>query len=375
MLFFILEIDLSTYSSEFFVGFYEHVHGSNIHTLYIHTMKTTPVTFKVTSLDGHFSYIGTTSYHNPNKVAIPASYEVLDNTYSWRKKGLKVYSLDSEPISVIAWSFRNEDDFMSYLALPCHKQPTTQYTYYVVSTLGWSDQTSQFMIIGCANNSNVTIIPNNDIIVPSDPQDSAAINIIVKARHTFKFVLHSLQTFFVFKPHIDLTGTKVTSDSPLTIISGHEAARVPAGTFDADTIVTQLTPTITWGKTFLLPPHMGRSNGQSYKVIATNNNTNAVKTCGTNYTTKQIKFDENNTNWFHTPNNVYCSIISDQPIYVAQIGVSIWYAGGNYGDPSVNTVPPIEQYEHSIHSLHCYQVVIVITVWLYQVMFTLTRVY
>ena len=308
----------------------------------------TPVTFKVTSLDGNFSYMNTTCYHNPHKVPIPARYEVLENSYSWRRKGLKVYSLFSEPISVTAWSSRSEDDFMSYLALPCHKQPTTQYTYYVVSTLGWSDQTSQFMIIGCLNNSNVTIIPNNDITVPSDPQDSTAGNIIVSAGHSFDFVLHSLQTFLVFKPCVDLTGTKVISDSPLTVISGHEAARVPAGYSDADPIVTQLTPTTTWGKTFLLPPHMGRSNGQSYKVIATNNKTNAIKTCSTNYSAEHIKFDANNTNWFYTPNNVYCSIISDQPIYVAQIGVSTTYAGGKFGDPSLNTVPPIEQYEHSI---------------------------
>ena len=306
------------------------------------------INFKVISLDDNFSYMGTTSYHNPHKVYIPESYEVLDHTYSWRRKGLKVYSLDSEPISVTAWSLRSEADFMSYLALPCHKQPTTQYTYYVVSTFGHSDQTSQFMIIGCFNNSNVTIVPNQDITVPSDPQDSDAINIIVSTGHPYNFVLHSLQTLFVFKPHVDLTGTKIISDSPLTIISGHEAARVPAGTNDADTIVTQLTPSITWGKTFLLSPHIGRSNGQSYKVIATNYKTNAVKTCGRNYKTEQIKFDESNINWFYTTNNVYCSIISDQPIYVAQIGVGQRHAGGNFGDPSLNTVPPIEQYEHSI---------------------------
>ena len=315
-------------------------------------MKTTPVTFKVTSLEDDFSYMGTTSYHNPHKVAIPASYEVLQFTYSERKKGLKVFSLDSEPISVIAWSSSFETDSVSYLALPCNKLPeTSQYTYYIVSTFGLSTQSSQFMIIGCLNNSNVTIIPSNDITVPSDPQDSAESvddKIVVSAGTSFNFVLHSLQTLFVFKPYVDLTGTKIISDSPLTIISGHEAARVPAGINDADPIVTQLTPTITWGKTFLLPPHMGRNNGQSYKVIATNNKTNAIKTCGTNYNAENIKFDKNNTNWFYTTNNTYCSIISDQPIYVAQIGVSTQYNGSNFGDPSLNTVPPIEQYEHSI---------------------------
>ena len=94
---------------------------------------------------------------------------------------------------------------MSYLALPCHKQTTTQYIYYILSTLGWSDQTSQFMTIGCLNNSNVTIIPNNDITVPSDPQDSTSVIIIVSAASSFGFVLHLLQTFFVYKAQVDLT--------------------------------------------------------------------------------------------------------------------------------------------------------------------------
>ena len=94
---------------------------------------------------------------------------------------------------------------------------------------------------------------------------------------------------------------KVISDSPLTVISGHEAARVPAETFDADTIVTQLTPSTTWGKMFLLPSHIGRNNGQSYKVIAANYKANALKTCGTNYTMlNKSNLMKSNINWFYT---------------------------------------------------------------------------
>ena len=337
--------NLSTYGSEFFVGFYEHVHTANTHTLYVHTLKTTSVSFSVTSLDGVFSFTGTTTYHSPRAVSIPYSYEVRDRGYSWRKKGLRVSSLETEPVSVLAWSYRSSADYMSYLALPCHLQPTTEYTYYVVSTYGWSNQMSQFLIVGCVNDTTVTIIPNNDITVPSDPQDSTATNIVVSAGQSFNFTLHSLQTYFVFQPYVDLTGTKIISDSPLSIISGHEASRVPASYFDADPIVTQLTPTITWGKSFLLPPHYTRTNGQSYKVIATNNMTNAVKSCGPGV--ENITFDANNTASFFTGSNVYCSIISDQPIYIAQVGISRNYKSGNKGDPCLNTVPPIEQYEHS----------------------------
>ena len=66
------QTDYSTYSNEVFVGFCDHTLGSNECLLYVHTIKTTPVNFKVTSLDENFSYMGMTSYHNPHKVAIPA---------------------------------------------------------------------------------------------------------------------------------------------------------------------------------------------------------------------------------------------------------------------------------------------------------------
>ena len=338
--------NLSTYGSRFFVGFYEHVHTANTHTLYVHTMKTTAVSFTVTSLDGNFSYSGTTSYLNPSAVSIPYSYEVRDRGYSWRRKGLRVSSLETEPISVIAWSYRSSADYMSYLALPCHEQPVTEYTYYVVSTLGWSNQASQFLIIGCMDNTNVSIIPNEQITVPSNPQGSLNLNIVVGPGQYYNFTLHSLQTLFIFQPYVNLTGTKIISDRPLSIISGHEASRVPQGISDADPIVTQLSPTVTWGKTFLLAPHRGRTNGQSYKIIAPYSNTTAVRTCGPQATVTNIIFDTNNTNWFFTTSNVYCSIQSDKPIYVAQIGVSYAYDGGSYGDPSLNIVPPIDQYEH-----------------------------
>ena len=51
------QIDLNTYSSEFFLGFYMANNESKECTLYVHTMKKSPVTFNVISLDDNFSYI------------------------------------------------------------------------------------------------------------------------------------------------------------------------------------------------------------------------------------------------------------------------------------------------------------------------------
>ena len=209
-----------------------------------------------------FSYIGTCTHLNPAIVDIPVSYEVNDYDYSWRSKGLRISSLETEPISVIYTSHQPTfGDYMAYLAYPCHKQPTSEYVYYAVSSLGFSIHRSQFLIVGCSDDSNVTIIPTlptGNITLPIDAQDMNSGAITLTAGQNHSLVLHSMQTLLIFASFIDLTASKIISNQPLTILSGHEASRIPSGVFDADPIITQLPPTIVWGKQFLLSPHSGR---------------------------------------------------------------------------------------------------------------------
>ena len=339
---------MSTYGSDFYVGFSEHIFGAQIHQFYIHTYKTTPVSFNITSLDGIFSYTGTCTHLNPAIVDIPFSYEVSGYDYSWRDKGLMISSGDVEPISVIGWSYRGASDFMAYLAYPCHTQPTTEYIYYAVSSLGFNDSKSEFLIVGCHDNSSVTIIPTGTITLPIDAQDINSNTITLTAGQNHSLVLHSMQTLLIFASHIDLTASKILSNQPLTILSGHEASRVPVDISDADPIVTQVPPTIQWGKQFLLSPHIhsGRT-GQNYRMIASMDNTVIIRKCGSdavvNSTLHAGQWSE-----FYTIGIIYCSVVSNNPIYVAQLGVSRDYNGGTFGDPSINTVAPMEQYLNSI---------------------------
>ena len=337
---------MSTYGSDFYVAFYEHIHTAQTHQFYIHTYKTTPVSFNITSLDGVFSYTGTCTHLNPAIVDIPFSYEVRGYDYSWRSNGLRISSLETEPISVVGWSYRGTGDFMAYLAYPCHKQPTTEYVYYAVSSLGYSNNKGEFLIVGCHDNSSVTIIPTGTITLPIDAQDMNSSTITLTAGQNHSLVLHSLQTLLIFAPFIDLTASKILSNQPLTILSGHEASQVPFGFYDADPIITQALPTIQWGKQFLLSPHSGRS-GQNYRIIASMDNTVIIRKCGSNSMVSSTLHAEQ---WseFYTNGTIYCSVVSNNPIYVAQLGVSTNYNGGTIGDPSINTVAPMEQYINSI---------------------------
>ena len=339
---------MTTYDSEFYIGFYKHFDIGQPQ-FYIHTFKTTPVRFNVTSLDGIFSYTGTCTHLNPAIVDIPVSYEVNGYDYSWRRKGLRISSLKTEPISVIYRSHRLFGDYMAYLAYPCHKQPTSEYVYYAVSSMGFAnDQRSQFLIVGCSDNTSVTIIPTGNITLPIDAQDMANTTITLTAGQNHSLVLHSMQTLLIFASNSDLTASKIISNQPLTILSGHQAALVPIDSISSnnDPIITQVTPTIVWGKQFLLSLHSDKG-GQSYRIIASMDNTVIVRKCGSDAIVNDTLYADQ---WleFFTIGNIYCSVVSNNPIYVAQLGVSYDYNGRFFGDPSINTVAPMEQYINSI---------------------------
>ena len=348
---------MTTYDSEFYVGFYEHSEIGQPQ-FYIHTFKTTPVNFNITSLDGMFSYNGTCCYLNPAIVDIPVSYEVNGYDYSWRRKGLRISSLETEPISVIYRNHHIQGDSMAYLAYPCHKQPIREYVYYAVSSLG--HDRSQFLIVGCHDNTSVTIIPTDTVTLPIDAQDMASSTITLTAGQNHSLVLHSMQTLLIFASNSDLTASKIISNQPITILSGHQTSQVPSG-HSPDPTITQVTPTVVWGKQFLLSPHSGKIE-QFYRIIASMDNTIIVGRCGSDAIVNDT-LHADHTLEFNTNENIYCSVVSNNPIYVAQLGVSGGYIADTLGDPSINTVAPMEQYINSIQyttltaSSHYYSVV------------------
>lgn len=330
------------------MAFPRNVNGALNLTFTVHTLKTTSVEFSINSLDESFSYTGTTTAGNPDIVAIPISYEVLYSSFAFRRLGLHISSLETEPVSVVAWNDR-VIGFMSYLGLPCHTQPTNEYIYYGVSTLGLNDFFGYVLLVGCRNNTNVTVVPSRyaNVTMPINPQLSISAHKTYRLGENNTFVLHAGQTLLMHQAYADLTGTKIISDAPLSVISGHLLSRVPVQYNDAEPIMTQVPPTITWGRYFLLSPHHNRPNGQFYKIIAHRNNTIVQRKCGSSpslNTTLALGQVYN----FSTTYTTYCSVIASKPIFIAQVGVSTFFNDGYFGDPTLNTVPPIDQFIHSI---------------------------
>ena len=337
--------ELSTYGSDFYIGFQRQFITDAKLQIKIHTFKTNSVPFTISSKTG-YTHFGITSTNSPATVTIPTSFQVRDSGYYYRNLGLHITSPPIEPISVIAVGYTSDDSPRTvHVAHPYLEQPTIAYTYYGIST----DTVlySQMLLIACCNNTTVTITPTQNISLPQDSQlsDTAYLNITAGNSHTV--ILHELQSLLIINS-LDLSGTKIVSNRPLTVIGGHDCAQIPSEYGKCDPISTQIPPTVNWGNSFLLPPLTSRTNGQRYKIIASENDTVAEMKCAASFNETVLLFNDGEIFEFDTDPDEYCAVVTSEPVYIAEFGFGHDYLSDGYGDPLLMTIPPLEQYTHNV---------------------------
>ena len=204
---------------------------------------------------------------------------------------------------------------------------------YLLKQIQWTGYVKQLLLVGCKDNTNITIKPSVDITVSANVQQPTSERITVQAGDSYIFILDELQTVVLYSTD-DTTGTKVISNKPLSVISGQFSSD--------DAITTQLPPTITWGKTFILPPlgnYIHYINEQNFKVIASKNTTRVDIQCNTDRLINPQFINESEFYQFSTNHTEYCSVITNKPCYIAG-----FYQVNILGGHLMVTVPPLEQY-------------------------------
>ena len=310
------------------------------------TLSSSPVTYTVTYSSGTIA-TGTVTNTTLAKLSISTDLVVVDSSYQNRSNGIHV-SANSE-ISVLLINYR-QYSIGDYFAYPHHviqNHTLAQYQYYAVSTgtPGPIIQSlSEVLLVGTEDNTAVTVVPTQNITVPLNIQFySPEINVMEGT--SFSFTLHKMQTFLFGAPLNDITGTSIVSDKPLTVISGHECGFIPYNVGGCQHITEQIPPTVNWGQQFLLTPYSGKPV-QYYKIIAAANHTTYNFTCG-RYNTSTHYLNTAGSSFTHsTSGSSYCSVSSDKPILVTQLGAG--YQLGNTGDPVISIVPSIDQYSQEI---------------------------
>ena len=260
------------------------------------------------------------------------------STYDNRNRSIHVSS--DQPIAVSALNWLSKT-FGEYLVLPCHDYDITTYEYYAMSptSIGLS---SQVLLVGCDNETNIIITPSEAVSLPSDTQSSTDQLVNISKGTPHHLVLHQGQTLYFGAPLIDLTGTHIVSNKPLTVISGHECGQVPLGVGYCEHMTQQIPPTVTWGKQFLLVPFEHRQSGQYTKLVTSQDNTTITISCNGSTTDVIIINSKGGNYTFFFSSSQYCHIQANKPIIVV-----LFATGGsldNRGDPIMILVPPIEQY-------------------------------
>ena len=310
------------------------------------TKISSPVQFNISSLTG-YDYTGTTTANAATFVTIPSSLQVRESSYGYRHLGLHVTSSPSQPISVVMVGYRNHA-YSTYLALPCHEQPTDEYVYYGIShEAKYINLYGQILLVGCRDNTTVTITPTQNIQLPLDIQQHDSVIVNVTSGSNYTGTLHALQTLLIAAELVDLSGTKIVSNYPLTVIGGHQGTNVPVNFWASEPIATQVPPTINWGTQFLLAPLQNRSNGQRFKLITSTNNTQVNITCKQKSTSIVLALSGDILT-YDSDHNTFCYVQCSQPCYIAELAFGHGYQDSGYGDPLLMTVPPLRQYPHSV---------------------------
>ena len=268
----------------------------------------------------------------PTVVDIPAEYFVVGSGFSERNKGIRIYSSD-KPIFVIAENFDVDiqTHYSTFLAYPPFDSGSS-YEYFLTS-LRDGLFNSQFLLVGCKDNTTITILPSQDVQIPHDPQDSSSETVTIEVTNSHSFILNEFQTLLISTSD-DLTGTKIVSNKPLTVVSGHECASLSVQT-NCDPLAFQIPPMATWGTRFLLAPFSGQSAPQKFRLVSSGQ-TSVEYYCNNEMESAIID------SRFDLITNQYCSLESQSPILVVQIAVSVTEDG--LRDSTIALVSPVDQY-------------------------------
>ena len=317
------------------------------------TQESVPVHFTVSNSTTTL-YSGTVRNSSDAEIALSTTYLVSNITE--RNKGLQIQANDAgKKITVYGMNYQSTSSADGFLVLPCNEYQAENYTYFAVSTQ-WGNRTSdrlpsEVLLVGCEDNTEVTITPTQTIQIPSDLVRDGNSARTVTPGESYTITLNEMQTY-LFTSLLDLTGSKVFSNKPVSFFSGHQCADVPINVSACDHLVEQLSPTLTWGQLFFTASLKNRTSGERYKVISSRSATSIVIHCSLNGRSYSTNFSINlsragSSQEFHINKNLFCSIQADKPALLVQFA-----AGGSlevtaYGDPFMMVIPPVEQYKNN----------------------------
>ena len=274
-----------------------------------------------------------------NEAIISLPSKVVVSSHTEQNKGIYL-NVSSNLVTVMGQnSQRATSD--TFLALPTIHY-TDSYVYYGVSvpkglvTSSQAGKASSILIVGTEDHTTMKVKMSQAVTVRIGKTTTG----LTHGRE-YMFTINRLQTVYM-KSFRDLTGTKIITDKPISVFSGHGCANVLENQQFCDHLVEQVPPTTLWGKTFYIAP-LATRRSYTIKLLAAHNSTIVDVYCDN---VKQT-YSVNDGNYVirTLTNQEYCAVHSNKVILVVQL--SHGQADDNpinYGDPMMTLIPATIHY-------------------------------
>ena len=274
-------------------------------------------------------------YHNGtisagNDAVLHLSNDVETSSYDDQDKGICL-TTTSDKVTVIGLNLKSTTSD-SFFALPIIMLDGT-YKYYGVS-VPRTYYDSTILIVGTENSTmmKLTVTYSVRIKVDSVVRD-------LDPGKQYSFVINRLQTVYIGSSN-DLSGTKIVTNKPVSVFSGHQCADIPVNVAACDYLIEQIPPTALWGKVHYTAPLVGKSS-YTIKIMAAYDSTIVNTYC--NITRTMYAINEAESVSITLSMKEYCAIYSNNKVLV----VLFSHGGGednDHGDPMMTIVPPTYHY-------------------------------
>jgi len=202
-------------------------------------------------------------------------------------------------------------------------------TEYIV--LGWKNTSNnafartQINVVATENNTSVSITPAASTL---GRPAGVPYTINLNAGQTYQLQANGIP--------LDLSGTIVSSNEPIAVFGGHSCANIPTDIPLCDHVVEQIPPTSTWGTNFFTVPLATRAVGDTFRVLASQDQTSiSINGVVVDIIDKGQIFEQ----LLSQPSRIK----TNRPVLVAQYANGQGFDNAN-ADPFMMLIPPSEQF-------------------------------
>ena len=276
-----------------------------------------------------------------------------------RDEGVCVRSLEGQNLSVVAFGeeFTSADTFK---VLPCVFLPNRVYEYFVVSVqtttpdpdLGFIRERSAFAIVPSEDETALTLNLTQRIDISNAPDLIRQIGSqAIEAGEPVTVTLDRMQSLYISSV-LDLTGSRVVTNKPVSFITGHECGNIPFNAAFCDQMSEQIPPTATWGFNFLTAPIANRRGMDIFKAVPSRSSGSFRGSCVVQRSLERrgIGFEFEQAGRpvvFEVKSDEYCTFTSTVPVLLLQFSTGTAVDNVTDADPFMVIVPPTEQYQNS----------------------------